>query len=63
MQGESAMLEARGLRAHATTTDLRVYAVARGTARLAISKEISTPTPGPDTLKAAPKDPFKLPKP
>ncbi|MFN8582290.1 MAG: DUF4403 family protein [Gemmatimonadaceae bacterium] len=50
---------ARGLRARATTTDLRVYAVATGFAHLAISKEIGTPTP--DSTRPRPSDPFKLP--
>lgn len=54
--------DARGLRAHATTADLRVYAVARGNAHLAISKEIAKPAP-PDTLRRPPKDPFKIPTP
>jgi hypothetical protein len=52
--------EARGLRAHATTKDLRVFALAKGSARLAISRDIGKPAS--DTTKHPPKDPFKLPK-
>lgn len=51
--------EARALRARATTADLRVYAVAKGSAQLAISREVATAPP--DTTKHEPNDPFKLP--
>ncbi len=52
--------EAQGLRVRATTHDLRVYALARGTAQLAITKEL--PIQKKDTAVAKKtRNPFRLP--
>ena len=54
--------EARGLRVHATTHDVRVYALARGYAHLTITKDI--PGPKKDSSAASTKksrNPFRLP--
>ncbi|MBV6522083.1 MAG: hypothetical protein MNPFHGCM_02228 [Gemmatimonadaceae bacterium] len=52
--------EARGLRVRATTHDVRVYAIAKGSARLTISRDL--PAPRRDTTARAKRaNPFRIP--
>ena len=52
--------DARGLRVHATTHDVRVYALARGYAHLTITKDIPGPKKDSSATKKS-RNPFRLP--
>jgi hypothetical protein len=52
--------DARGLRVHATTRDLRVYALARGSAHLTITRDIPLPKKDSSTAIKT-RNPFRLP--
>ncbi|MEP7345505.1 MAG: DUF4403 family protein [Gemmatimonadaceae bacterium] len=53
--------EARGLRVRATTRDLRVYALARGTAQLAITRDLPIQKKDSAVAPKKKKNPFRLP--